>query len=154
MEMRFKFVYGLMSLAILTAGAPLANAGSRHGNLQPFTTDGCTGFPDGTLSNPTQWQICCVRHDLLYWAGGTKAERIAADRELRACVAATGAVETADLMFAGVRIGGSPYLPTAWHWGYGWTDCRGYSALSNEEFELVQSMTPSDLDSVPIQKGF
>jgi hypothetical protein len=129
-----------------------AGAAGPSGDLHPFTTDGCTRFPDGTDSNPTQWRKCCVKHDLLYWAGGTQAERIAADRELRACVAATGAVETADLMFAGVQLGGSPYFPTAWRWGYGWSALRGYSALTSEELEIVRRMTPDDLDSVPIQK--
>ncbi len=25
-----------------------------------------------------------------------------------------------NIMYIGVRIGGSPWLPTPWRWGYGW----------------------------------
>src|SRR5262245_15908951 len=31
----------------------------------PFTTDGCSTFPDGA------WKSCCVTHDYAYWCGGT-----------------------------------------------------------------------------------
>ena len=33
---------------------------------EPFTTDGCTWFPDG------EWQSCCVDHDVTYWCGGDR----------------------------------------------------------------------------------
>jgi hypothetical protein len=26
------------------------------------------------------------------------------------------------LFYAGVRLGGAPWLPTPWRWGYGWED--------------------------------
>ena len=35
----------------------------------PFTTDGCTLWPDGF------WQSCCVEHDMAYWCGGSAEER-------------------------------------------------------------------------------
>src|SRR5262249_471355 len=35
--------------------------------LAPFTTDGCTTFPDGTLTDATLWQHCCIEHDFAYY---------------------------------------------------------------------------------------
>jgi len=36
-------------------------------------------------------------------------------------------------MYGGVRIGGSPYWPTKFRWGYGWPYLRGYKPLTFEE---------------------
>ena len=36
-------------------------------------------------------------------------------------------------MLTGVRIGGSPYFPTSYRWGYGWPYPRGYQDLSEDE---------------------
>ncbi len=82
---------------------------------KPFTTDGCSMFPDG------DWGGCCVEHDKHYWRGGDRQERLAADILLSVCVwKKTDSIVLAFLMFLGVRIGGMPYLPTPWRWGYGW----------------------------------
>lgn len=101
--------------------------------LKPFTTDGCSMFPDGTLKQNTLWVDCCVRHDLAYWKGGSYQDRLAADEQLKACVAEIGEPEIAELMRSGVRIGGSPYFPTTYRWGYGWPYLRGYKTLNVEE---------------------
>jgi len=77
--------------------------------IKPFSTDGCSLFPDGSLTNKTLWQACCIEHDKAYWQGGTYEERKAADEALEKCV---GQPEIATLMLNGVRIGGSPYWPT------------------------------------------
>lgn len=108
--------------------------------LRPFTSDGCSGFPDGTPSQQQLWRECCVAHDLAYWRGGTRAERSAADRELGKCVAAAGEPEVAAMMLAGVRVGGAPWLPTPFRWGYGWSESRGYRSLSAEEQTRVELM--------------
>jgi hypothetical protein len=121
-----------------------------YGHIRPFVTDGCTGFLEGPEARPNQWHHCCVAHDLKYWAGGSHAEKRAADRELHRCVAQTGidigrpygAAIIADLMFAGVKVGGSAYLPTPWRWGFGWEAIRGYSPLSAREYEEVQELLP------------
>jgi hypothetical protein len=86
-----------------------------------FTTDGCTLSPDGT------WQLCCVEHDMIYWCGGSAEERRLADTRLRACVAGSGSPRIAPITYWGVRLGGSPWLPTYWRWGYGWPWPRGYT---------------------------
>ena len=107
--------------------------------LKPFTTDGCSAFPDGTLDQQSLWIECCIRHDLAYWKGGTYDERLEADHALEKCVAQVGEPEIAQLMLAGVRVGGSPYFPTTYRWGYGWPYPRGYTALNEEEKSEAQS---------------
>ena len=78
-----------------------------------FTTDGCTGWPDGV------WRDCCIEHDMAYWCGGGRQERAAADRELERCVEARGHPIVGRLMWTGVRVGGVPEVPAPWRWGYG-----------------------------------
>ncbi len=109
-------------------------------DLKPFTTDGCSAFPDGTPNQKSLWIECCIRHDLAYWKGGTYDQRLEADQSLETCVSQAGEPEIAQLMLAGVRVGGSPYFPTTYRWGYGWPYPRGYKALSNDENLEVQQM--------------
>ncbi|MFI2812149.1 MULTISPECIES: FAD-binding oxidoreductase [Microbulbifer] len=127
---------GIMAagLSILTALPVWAST-----EIAPFTSDGCSLFPDGTHEAETLWLDCCRAHDLAYWRGGTYRERLEADRELEACVADAGEPEIAGLMLAGVRVGGSPFLPTSFRWGYGWPYLRGYEALSEEELSAIRA---------------
>lgn len=108
--------------------------------IQPFESDGCSSFPDGTLEQNELWLSCCTAHDYAYWKGGTYQKRVDADKELKNCVAAVGEPEVAQLMLAGVRVGGTPYLPTKFRWGYGWPFFRGYKALSKEEIEQIEAL--------------
>ena len=89
-----------------------------------FMSDGCSGGMSLawriTFRAPPAWEHCCVVHDFAYWRGGTADDRLAADDQLWSCVNATGHPWWAWVMWAGVRPGGSPLLPTAWRWGYGW----------------------------------
>ena len=129
--------------------------------IEPFTTDGCSGNQSKSWETLARlipgfgnefgerppWEACCVAHDRLYWQGRVDDgfnRRIAADRELEACVAATGerlapelAVEydvsedsvreafstISELMYQAVRIGGQPCSLLPWRWGYGWPNC-------------------------------
>lgn len=111
--------------------------------ISPFTTDGCSAFPNGTIEQQSLWAHCCLRHDLAYWKGGTYQERTDADKALQACVSASGEPEVSEIMLAGVRVGGSPYLPTYFRWGYGWPYLRGYKALSAEEVSDVENKLES-----------
>ena len=106
--------------------------------IKPFTTDGCSVFPDGTLNDNSKWLECCIRHDLAYWKGGTFDERKKADDELEQCVADMGEEKISLLMHTGVRFGGSPYFPTWYRWGYGWPMFRGYQTLTEEENQQAQ----------------
>jgi len=128
---RWKSWFSLLLLVMLTVPPVSAT------ELQPFTSDGCSRFPDGTLQRSDLWRSCCEAHDLAYWRGGTREERAAADAELQRCVAATGENEIAGIMLIGVRLGGSPWWPTPYRWGYGWPWLRGYQPLSSKELQQV-----------------
>ena len=101
--------------------------------LKPFTTDGCSSFPDGTSKQKTLWLHCCQRHDFDYWQGGTYQQRLESDKRLEVCVVKVGQPKIAALMYAGVRVGGSPYFPSSFRWGYGWSYPRAYGALTEQE---------------------
>jgi len=123
--------------------------------LAPFSTDGCSGglswawrravaaFPDlaPRAGEIPAWEQCCITHDRAYHnAGGARSEetsyaaRLAADRELQACVSAPGAQadslartlfydQLGVAMFRAVRFGGGPCSGLSWRWGYGYTEC-------------------------------
>lgn len=136
--------------------------------ISPFATDGCSGnqsksweilarslpgFADEFGDRPP-WEACCVAHDKLYWQGRVDDgynRRVAADRELEACVAATGErlapelsidydvseervrdafTTISDWMYKAVRIGGQPCSLLPWRWGYGWPGCA-FSAAAD-----------------------
>ena len=124
-----------LSLILILFTFPSIAMGSE---LKPFTTDGCSSFPDGTLKQQSLWVNCCIRHDLAYWKGGSYDEKLQSDKALQSCVAEVGEPEIAAIMLAGVRVGGSPYFPTPYRWAYGWPYLRGYKTLSAEESQQVK----------------
>lgn len=114
---------------------------SSDSGLRPFTSDGCSLFPDSSLIGEADWCDCCFEHDVAYWKGGPADERALADAELQACVLdKTGDSRLADAMYQGVRIGGSPYFYNWYRWGYGWPFDRGYQELSAEEKRNAQTL--------------
>lgn len=130
----------IRSLPLIGAAFLVGCSSNPVDELDPFTSDGCSSFPDGTLKQRELWLSCCVAHDKAYWIGGTYQERLNADKELETCVAKVGEPEIAKLMLAGVRVGGSPYWPTTYRWGYGWDYPRGYKVLSTEEKVLAEKL--------------
>ncbi|WP_442871883.1 hypothetical protein [Colwellia sp. 75C3] len=124
---------------ILTFSLLLFSATINAEEIKPFTSDGCSSFPDGTFTQQKLWLSCCTAHDYTYWQGGTYDERVTADKELQQCVAKVGQPEIAALMLAGVRVGGTPLLPTTFRWGYGWSYPRWYQALTVEEKKQIKS---------------
>ncbi|MFK8053475.1 MAG: hypothetical protein AB8F65_10930 [Woeseiaceae bacterium] len=103
-------------------------------SLRPFTSDGCSLFPDGSPISEQDWCQCCFEHDIAYWKGGTQEDRKAADIALRECVAdRTDNRVLASMMYEGVRVGGSPYFYNWYRWGYGWPYERKYQALTQTE---------------------
>ena len=107
--------------------------------LSDFTSDGCSLFIDGTFKDPELWKECCLKHDIAYWQGGIEEDRLQADLTFKACVEKeTGDATLAKLMYDAVRLGGEPYFPTWYRWGYGWPIGRGYKKLSEQEKIMVK----------------
>lgn len=131
-----KFFY--LALALLSIALPVTAT-----ELKPFTTDGCSLFPDGDRENNSKWIVCCIRHDYAYWKGGTLLEREAADAALKQCVADLGEPRLSRLMHFGVKYGGSPIFPAWYRWGYGWPYLRGYKPLVDEEKLQVKTQLNS-----------
>jgi hypothetical protein len=90
----------------------------------PFTTDGCSMWPNGT------WTECCIKHDIAYWCGGSAEDRVRADDAFRQCVSESRSACMGTMMYIGVRVGGVPWLPFPWRWGYGWDGISGYDNFS------------------------
>ena len=88
--------------------------------LNPFTTDGCSMYPDGG------WLECCIAHDIDYWCANQRTSRVAADRSLKACVADHSNALNGQLTYLGTRLFGHSALPFSWRWGYGypWLNIR------------------------------
>jgi len=121
--------------------AVLAASCSSDSGLRPFSSDGCSLFPDRSLINEDDWCSCCFEHDILYWRGGTSEEREAADQELKKCVFEKTQNEAlATLMYEGVHVGGSPYFYSWYRWGYGWDYERKYQALTQSEVKLAEEL--------------
>ncbi|HEA19157.1 MAG TPA: hypothetical protein ENH88_22435 [Pseudoalteromonas prydzensis] len=129
---------------VLVIMACLICLDSKAENIEPFTSDGCSSFPDGTFTQKQLWLDCCTAHDYSYWQGGTYEQRLFADKQLQECVAKVGEPQIAQLMLAGVRVGGSPYFPTTFRWGYGWPYPRGYKALTEAEKAQIEMLKVDD----------
>jgi hypothetical protein len=105
-------------------------------NLKAFSTDGCSGglswIANKVFGKELPWRGACVEHDVEYWIGGTKRDRKLADIELLTNVADNGYPIIGFLMYIAVRIGGSPYYPTKFRWGYGSNFPDKYKQRNNE----------------------
>ena len=89
----------------------------------------CTLFPD--RRGECDWSDCCAAHDRAYWIGGTRQQRLAADRKLRDCVTCeSNSRFLGNLMFTGVRIFGHGWLPTPFRWGFGWNCLSPYQPVA------------------------
>jgi len=129
----------LMSIRTVFAFCLIAvTASACSSTIKPFTSDGCSAFPDGTFKQRELWLSCCTAHDHAYWKGGTYSNRLDADEDLQMCVNKVGEPEIALLMLAGVRVGGSPLWPTSFRWGYGWSYPKWYGQLSENELKQIK----------------
>jgi len=81
-----------------------------------FTTDGCTLSPNSFFG--IELVDICIEHDMKYWAGGSKDERLSADLDLRDGVNSR-VMLLGEIYYWGTRIGGHPIIPMPWRWGYG-----------------------------------
>ena len=123
-NMRFFYLITLTFALIFVSPSVLAQ------NISPFITDGCSSFPDGTVENIDLWTNCCIAHDFSYWKGGTYEQRLDAEK--------AGAPNIAKLMLFGVRVGGTPYSPMYYRWGYGWPYLRGYKPITDSEKQEIR----------------
>lgn len=136
-------VLALVSLAIVGCSGEPA--------LQPFTSDGCSLFPDRAESLGKEWCHCCLEHDVAYWQGGTRTQRQQADQRLKTCVLeSTGSEALARVMYEGVRSGGGPQFPTWYRWGYGWKPNRGYEPLVPKQLEQASELLERHRESAGI----
>ena len=134
----YKNVFRIAKLVLVVA---VATACTTESELQPFTSDGCSLFPDSSLISENDWCSCCFEHDLAYWRGGTAAEREQADALLKDCVAEKSGNEAlAIMMHEGVKLGGSPYFYNWYRFGYGWGYERKYQVLTPAEVETADSL--------------
>jgi len=119
--------------------------------IKEFQSDGCTCFFNGTRSQPSLWREDCLAHDYAYWRGGSFQQRKRADLLLRNQIRRKGAPITAFLVYVGVRLGGSPWLPTPWRWGFGW-NCfpLGYREWTQEMSESMGEGASSEVMSLPL----
>lgn len=148
------FLAPLLRAQAAPSSRPLRNGDRVENLLLPFTSDGCSSFPNGIpYKDENRWLKCCVIHDISYWQGGPAEKRLAADQALKSCVAETGEKTLSEAMYLGVRAGGHALLPTSWKWGYGWTLDRGYAPLSpDDEKQVAERLKalPARLEDVPI----
>lgn len=116
-----------------------------HEHPPGFVSDGCTAFPDGN------YRECCEAHDLDYFKGGSFSERRASDKRLYRCVKAKGGWKNkvrAPMMYLGVRVFGTGWLPTPFRWGFGKKEI--YRA--KDEAEKEASDESSSKEKVEIKK--
>lgn len=122
-------------------------------DVVPFTTDGCSSFPDGFNTgkdNFKQWRHCCVKHDFDYYAGGTKLAKNISDSKLSQCVSKalnSDKVTRTDKIFGnsmgrimldGVKVGGLPKFlmfksQAGYRWGYGVPNNNGFLDINSNE---------------------
>jgi len=98
-------------------------------------SDGCT------LIGGDEFRACCVAHDRDYFYGGTIKQRRASDKRLFECIngkKSFGAKLAAPFIWLGVRIGGLPFLPTPFRWGFGKKSQK--SATSEETTKPTESL--------------
>ncbi|WP_191968540.1 helicase [Cellvibrio sp. KY-GH-1] len=144
-----------MRSALVVVGLLFAVAPALADGLKPFTTDGCSVWIDGPPDRPNLWRHCCVAHDLAYWIGGTRTERKQADQVLKQCIKDAEQPLIADPTYHGVRLGGGPYWPSTYRWGYGWDFfsgsrlggrwVRGYQRPSAAEQAQIDLLKPAAL---------
>jgi hypothetical protein len=89
---------------------------------KPFASDGCSVIQpvyEFFGATPPAAAFCRL-HDVDYWAGGPLRDYVRANREVRQRTSAAGYPVLAWIRWLGVTLGGWPFLPTPWRWGFGW----------------------------------
>lgn len=87
-----------------------------HAKLEPFETDTCTFFIDGS------WSECCIEHDVRYWLGGSQERMDESDLKLRKCVEEKSNNIWSSLIYQGVRLGHLSPIKSKYEWAWGWSE--------------------------------
>ncbi len=112
--------------------------------LRVFSTDGCSSSPNSYFDK--NFVECCVQHDIDYWIGGTREQKVASDNRLNQCIyQKTKSKEVADVYHGGVVLGGEAWAPNTFRWGYGWDRLRDYSPITKEEKTQAETLYGKDL---------
>lgn len=151
-----RFIFALVLLSgLFSVGAQAQNASDSAANkTMPanFKSDGCSMFPDGCYTD------CCVAHDVDYYGGGRWKARWRADKRLFKCVASKKGwwhKPLAPVIWAGVRVGGLPFLPTSFRWGFGAKKNKKKAAETKPKTERNERNKENKKDdSKPIGKIF
>lgn len=115
--------------------------------ISDFKSDGCSSYPDKSLTGTGSWLHCCMAHDIAYWMGGTEEQREDADLELKACVSEATNPIRGRIMYSGVRVGGLPKTHLPWRWAYGYESQRGYQKITSSEYQMIMKK----YDSIKIE---
>lgn len=116
--------------------------------ISAFQSDGCSSYPDGTLTQPRKWYHCCFVHDIPYWMGGSKQKKKIADKELNKCVSAATNPVHGQMMELGVISGGLPNTGLPWRWGYGFKEMRSFNEMTQIESEEALSKFQTIVDKI------
>ena len=91
-----------------------------------FIWDGCSGGISA-LTNlffmKVDWQDGkgCLTHDYAYWRGGSFAMKKKADTDLYDHIISLGHSKIyAYVVWIAIALGGMPFIPAPWRWGYGY----------------------------------
>lgn len=124
--------FSLVIFIFLAASVPALAQENGDDPPPDFVSDGCSLFPDGN------YRDCCVAHDRDYYKGGSCKERRASDDRLYQCVRKKGRWYNkfvAPIMWVGVRVLGTSFLPTPYRWGFGKKKKKKKSDPSSTETE-------------------
>ncbi|OQW48893.1 MAG: hypothetical protein A4S09_13070 [Proteobacteria bacterium SG_bin7] len=115
------------------------------GNINPFTTDGCSKFIDGPVTgNGYEWLHCCEQHDVKYWSGlGGQTAQDEADLEIRQCVTNAGFPWYGETIYRALLAARpvNAHTNVSYRWGYGWNEVLHQRELTKNELESLKQMT-------------
>ena len=138
-----KQVISILSLLFfLVSSVVVAN------DIIPFHSDGCSAYPDGTISQPKKWVQCCIVHDMSYWMGGVAEKKKEADELLKNCVAEETSELHGEFMRIGVTIGGQPLSDKiSWRWAYGFSH-RKFDKLTEADLLVIYNNLGTIMDDL------
>ncbi|MGM0629311.1 MAG: hypothetical protein ACQESA_02705 [Patescibacteria group bacterium] len=89
---------------------------------RPFYFDGCTLFPDSVFGS--SFKKACLDHDIAYYYGGEKSDRLKADIIFKKEISGTGLAGRllSYPMYLGVRLFGDSFIARYFdsNWGFGY----------------------------------